>query len=174
MVKRSARGAVGGGRFPDEIFAARKARAVPYEFVLDELAPVEPYTRPMFGATAVYVGEKIVLILFEHAAHPGDSGVWLATSKEHHEALRGEFPAMRSIAALGSGTTNWQVLPATAPDFEDAVLRACGLVVAGDPRVGRVPASRSRKKSARGAAVEKPRAPAASRRGAAGGRTRKK
>jgi hypothetical protein len=40
--------------------------------------------------------------------------------------------------------THWQVLPADAPDFEEAALRACELVVARDTRIGKVPKSRAR------------------------------
>ncbi|MFZ0824196.1 MAG: hypothetical protein WAM87_11105, partial [Terriglobales bacterium] len=38
--------------------------------------------------------------------------------------------------------TGWQVLPADAPDFEEAALRACEFVLAGDPRIGKVPGAR--------------------------------
>jgi hypothetical protein len=38
--------------------------------------------------------------------------------------------------------TGWQVLPADAADFEEAALRACELIVAGDPRIGKVPGTR--------------------------------
>ena len=40
-------------------------------------------------------------------------------------SLRADFPSMRSITVLGSGVTGWQILPASAPDFEEAALRAC-------------------------------------------------
>jgi hypothetical protein len=46
---------------------------------------------------------------------------------------------MRSIAVLGKSVTGWQVLPADAPDFEEAALRACELVAARDPRIGKAP-----------------------------------
>jgi len=76
--------------------------------------------------------------------------VWLATTEEHHDSLRREFPHMRSIQVLGKKVTGWQILPADAQDFEEAALRACELVIAGDPRIGKVPgarrASRSKKK----------------------------
>jgi hypothetical protein len=68
--------------------------------------------------------------------------VWLATTAEHHESLRREFPNMRSIQVLGKKVTGWQVLPADAPDFEKAAVRACELVVARDPRIGKVPGAR--------------------------------
>ena len=119
----------------------RRRRAPPHEFVLDALAPASPVTRPMFGCIAVYVDDKIVLILRER--QPAyDNGVWLATSREHHETLRREFPGMRSIRVLGGSVTNWQLLPADSPDFEEAALRACRLVLSGDPRIGRRPKPR--------------------------------
>ena len=48
---------------------------------------------------------------------------------------------MRSLKEFGKRATGWQVLPADAPDFEEAVLRASDLIIAGDPRIGKVPAS---------------------------------
>lgn len=99
----------------------------------------------MFGCLAVYVGPKIVLILRDKPAPPADNGVWLATTKDHHESLRREFPNMRSIGVLGKEVTGWQLLPAEAPDFEEAALHACELVLARDPRIGKVPARRSKR-----------------------------
>jgi hypothetical protein len=128
--------------------AAKRRKSVPHEFVLDALSPVNPWTRPMFGCTAVYVGEKVALILRDKPdSYVEDNGVWLATTRDHHESLRQDFPAMRSIAALAEGVTSWQVLPADAADFEEMALRACAFVVAGDPRIGKIPGSRRPKKS---------------------------
>jgi hypothetical protein len=117
---------------------------VPHEFVLDALASLSPFTRPMFGCLAVYVGEKIVLILRDKPESRADNGVWLATTQEHHASLRREFPHMRSIQVLGKPITGWQVLPADAHDFEQAALHACELVLAGDERMGKVPGSGQR------------------------------
>jgi hypothetical protein len=71
-----------------------------------------------------------------------DNGVWLATTQEHHSSLRQEFPNMRSIELLGEAVSNWQILPVEAPDFEESAMRACELVVAGDPRIGKIPKKR--------------------------------
>ena len=145
MIKRSRSGR---GAPADDVFAARKRKPVPHEFVLEALAPLGPETRPMFGCVAVYVEDKIVFILRDKPAPSQDNGVWLATTEEHHAALRPEFPNMRSIEVLGSGVTGWQVLPADAPDFEDAALRACALIRAGDPRIGKVPGERRKRNAA--------------------------
>ncbi|SRR5579883_2849484 len=132
--------------FDDAILAARRETAVPHAFVLDEIATLSPVTRPMFGCLAVYVEDKIVLILRDKPKSPADNGLWLATTTEHHDSLRREFPQMRSIRVLGKEPTQWQVLPADDPEFEVAAMRACRLIRARDPRIGRVPKSRKRRK----------------------------
>ena len=136
----------------DALFDVKPRKPVPHEFVLDAIATLSPKTRPMFGCLAIYVQDKIVLILRDKRDQTVDNGVWLATTKEHHQSLRREFPNMRSIQVLGKKVTGWQVLPADAQDFEEAALHVCDLVLAGDPRIGKVPvkprASRSATKKA--------------------------
>jgi hypothetical protein len=132
----------GPKRFGDEIMRGQRRKPVPHEFVLDALAAFSPLTRPMFGCLAVYIEEKIVLILRDRPRSPADNGVWLATTVEHHESLRREFPYMRSIRVLGKATTGWQVLAADAPDFEEAARHACELILASDARIGKIPKRR--------------------------------
>lgn len=125
-----------------------KVRArVPYDFVLDELVRLDPETRPLFGCTAVYVGDQIVFALREKDVEKKDNGVWIATTREHHVSLKKDLPSMRSIAVLGDGVTGWQILPASGKNFEDEVLTACALVRKKDPRIGKIPAKKKRKKS---------------------------
>lgn len=123
-----------------------RRKRIPHEFVLDAMTAVSPVTRPMFGCLAVYVRNKIVMILRDKPADISgkatDNGVWLATTEEHHESLRREFPNMRSIRLLGKKVTGWQILPVEAPDFEEAALRACDLIRAGDHRIGKIPKPR--------------------------------
>ena len=134
---------------PNTPFPIKPRKALPHEFVLDALAAVSPRTNPMFGCLAVYVGNKIVLILRDKPTPDADNGVWLCTTEEHHESLRREFPHMRSIRVFGKTVTGWQVLPVDAPDFEEAALRACALVRQGDPRIGKVPKRRTAPKAAK-------------------------
>ena len=93
----------------------------------------------MFGCLSVYVKDEIVLILRDKRDNPADNGVWLATTKDHHQSLRREFPNMRSVPVFGKEVTDWQVLPTDAPDFEEAALRARELIIARDPRIGKTP-----------------------------------
>ncbi|HEY6303480.1 MAG TPA: MmcQ/YjbR family DNA-binding protein [Terriglobales bacterium] len=133
----------------DASLLPKQRKPIPHAFVLDAISTLSPYTRPMFGCVAIYVKEKIVLILRDKPTNTADNGVWLATTQEHHQSLRREFPAMRSIQVLGKQVTGWQVLPVDAPEFESAALRACELVLAGDPRIGKIPGARTSKSQSR-------------------------
>lgn len=139
----------------DILFALKRRKAAPHEFVLDAIAALSPSTRPMFGCLAAYVDNNIVFILRDKREKTADNGVWLATTPAHHASLQREFPNMRSIHVLGKKMRGWQVLPVDTPDFESAALRACELAVAADPRIGKVPRTRT------------PRGPAAKKEGKA-------
>lgn len=129
-------------RTTDAFLRGKPRSSIPHEFVLEALEPASPETKPMFGCLAVYVKDKIVLILRDRPDERADNGVWLATREEDHASLRREFPNMRSIQMFGTPKTSWQILPADASDFEESAMHACELVLARDPRVGRVPAPR--------------------------------
>lgn len=133
----------------DASFRVKPRRNVPHEFVIEALSPLSARTNPMFGCHAVYVGEKIVLILRDRHEGTADNGVWLATTAEHHESLRREFPNMRSIQIFGKKVTGWQVLPVDAADFEEAALHACDLILSGDARIGKIPKGRKGSGAAR-------------------------
>lgn len=149
----------------EAIFSAKKKKALPHPFVLDALEAALPETRPMFGCTAVYVGEKIMMVLRDKGPQDPDNGVWLATIHEHHDSLRRELPSLRSITVLGSGVTGWQVLPVTGAGFEEEALRACEMILVGDPRIGKIPGEKRKttpKAKATPAAKAKPATKAAS------------
>lgn len=133
----------------DATLLPKPRKPIPHAFVLDALSALPLYTRPMFGCLAIYVKDKIVLILRDKPTSSADNGIWLATTEEHHRSLRREFPNMRSIQVLGKAVTGWQVLPLDAADFEPSALRACELVAAGDPRIGKIPDSQTSKSRAK-------------------------
>lgn len=122
---------------------------LPFRFVVDYLSHLDPVVKPMFGCYAVYVGPKIMLILRQRSTHRSANGVWIATGREHHARLKILFPSMRSIGVLGKGETNWQMIPEGASDFEESVVHLCDLITRGDPCVGKIPASRRRRRKAR-------------------------
>jgi hypothetical protein len=121
-------------------------KKMPFAFVLDYLYTREPIVRPMFGSFAVYIQDKLVLVLRKRTTHPRDNGVWLATSHEHHESLHSIFPYLRPVFLLGNKPSAWRNIPDDAPDFEEAVIMACELIGQNDPRIGVFPRKRSRKR----------------------------
>ena len=47
----------------DASLLPKQRKPIPHAFVLDAISTLSPYTRPMFGCLAIYVRDKIVLIL---------------------------------------------------------------------------------------------------------------
>jgi hypothetical protein len=124
----------------------KKGKPVAFDFVVEELFAVNPRVKPMFGCHAVYVNDKIVLILRNKEGVTNDNGVWIATTHEHHGSLRKDFPSMRTISVFGGAESGWQNLPADDENFEEAVMKVCKLIMRGDPRIGKTP--KPRKKNA--------------------------
>ena len=114
-------------------------KAIPHKFVLDAVEEMAPLTRIMFGALAVYVGEKIVFLLRDRPNDPGANGVWVSIPDEYQESLRSDFPNWKPVRIMGKDIRGWRLLPVDADDFEESALRACDLVLRRDHRVGKVP-----------------------------------
>ena len=125
--------------------AKPKRKSAPYPFIVEALTPLEPEVRPMFSGFAVYVGDKIVLILRDSPKHPEDNGVWVVFSEAVNLAdpeIRRDFPSIRLIGLLGGKIGHWRLIPADSPTFESEGLHACELLLKHDSRFGRVPQSR--------------------------------
>jgi hypothetical protein len=123
---------------------AKSKKSIPFSFAIENLFAADPIVKPMFGAHAIYIENKIVLILRDK--DDSDSGIWIATTTEHHTSLKKDFPNMRSIQIFGSGTSSWQVLSKYDDDFETSVNLACELILKGDERIGKIPKPKNRKK----------------------------
>jgi len=133
----------------------KSPKTIPFDFVLEALFAADPQVRPMFGGYAIYVNEKIVLMLRKRDTYPHDNGVWVATSHTHHESLRKELPSMRTIRLFGQPESGWQNLPEEAPDFEETVMHACRLILKGDERIGKVPDRKKKTKAVKKSPVKK-------------------
>jgi len=135
------------GMFPVEAMAraARLKSKPPHGFVLDALVSLHPEVRRMFSGFAVYIGDRIVCILRDHAKSPRDNGVWLVLSetvKPADPVLRREFSSLRPIELLAGKIGHWLLIPSDGPAFETEALHACDLLLRRDPRLGRIPESR--------------------------------
>jgi hypothetical protein len=123
----------------------KKSASIPFEFVLEQLFPVNPVVRPMFGCHAIYVGDKMVMMLRNRDDHTEDNGVWVAVMEEHQESVRKELPSLRTVQLFGAMKTLWQNLPMDGASFEEEVMKACDLVLKKDKRIGKVPGQKKKK-----------------------------
>ncbi|HEX8516004.1 MAG TPA: hypothetical protein VF868_07375 [Bacteroidia bacterium] len=123
---------------------AKIKKSIPFEFAVENLHSLNPIVKPMFGAHAVYIGPKLVLILRDK--DDVDSGVWIGTTVEHHASLKKDFPKMRSITVFGPGVSAWQLLHKDDIDFETKVNLACDFILKNDPRIGKIPKEKKKKK----------------------------
>lgn len=131
-----------------------KRQKRPFPFLLDELeqSPLAPRlrTRPMFGSLAIYVDERIVFILRKKQQPDTlrDDGLWIAAPPAHQPSLILGMPSLRPIEMFQNrgrkGFSDWLNLPELEEAFEESALHACRLVIAGDPRIGKLPNSRSK------------------------------
>jgi hypothetical protein len=114
-------------------------RKIPFAFALEELEALSPMVKSMFGGFAIYIGEKLVLFLYDQEKWPDFKGVSLATTPEHYRDIAQEFSSKRDAETQKIGKHPWLLIPAGAVDFEEQVLKACEMILNGDPRIGRAP-----------------------------------
>jgi hypothetical protein len=111
---------------------------LPFDFVLDYLPP-GIVVKKMFGMHYIYLGKRIMLILRKRNNEPEWNGVWVATSRAHHESLKNDIPELGSFSFEGDERQgNWLMIPDKAEDFEGAAIKVCELISHGDPRIGKV------------------------------------
>jgi hypothetical protein len=112
----------------------------PFPFILEELAPIRPTIKRMFGFTSVYLDEKLLCSIRDSVKQPGSNGMWLYTTTEHLESLAREFPELskRQLWLSRSGDKAWVILASRLENFEEYAFKACELILNGDRRIGRV------------------------------------
>jgi hypothetical protein len=115
-------------------------RRDPFPFVLDELSPIRPTIKRMFGFTSVYLEEKLLCSLRDSVKQPNSNGMWLYTTREHVDSLSREFPQLpkRQLWRSRSGSNAWIILASRLENFEEYAFKACELMLRGDRRIGRV------------------------------------
>jgi hypothetical protein len=114
-------------------------KKTPFAFALDELDALSPTVKPMFGGFAVYINEKMILFLYDKEKWLDFRGVSLATTPEHYRSLALEFSSKPEAEPQKIGERPWLLIPTGAADFEEQVLKACDMILNGDPRIGRAP-----------------------------------
>ncbi|MEK6283115.1 MAG: hypothetical protein AABN95_22385 [Acidobacteriota bacterium] len=117
---------------------APKTSRVPFPFVLEELTSLRLTVKKVFGFTYVYLDERLLFSLREDIKRSGTNGMWLFTSKEHVDSLVKEFPELSRRQVWRSGKNCWVVLASRLEYFEEYAFKACGLILNGDRRIGRL------------------------------------
>ena len=99
--------------------------------------------KPMFGCIAAYVHGMLVAVIADRE-EPWN-GLLVPTSREHHESLINDFPALSPHPVLGK----WLFLASGNEDFEESASSLIEAMSHGDPRLGVEPREKKkRKKSA--------------------------
>src|SRR5437773_3893672 len=90
-----------------------------FSFVIEELSPIRPTIKQMFGFTYVYLEDKLLLALRQSDKQPKSNGIWLFTQAEHLESLRREFTQLPRHYFWKSGKNGWVILNSRLGDFEE-------------------------------------------------------
>ena len=118
---------------------SREGRRDPYEGLLEPVAQRRALRlRRMFGCWAYYAEDRLVWV--SAATREPWQGVLVPTEREHQAELLRAVPALRVHPVL----RKWLYVSARHPEFEAVADRLVGLIVAGDQRIGVVPAIRRR------------------------------
>lgn len=115
-------------------------KAEPFPFVLEELWPIRPTIKHMFGMTFIYLEDKLLCSLRDSIKQPNSNGMWLYTTKEEVDSLAREFSGLskRQVWRSRSSDKAWIILASRLENFEEYAFRACELILRGDQRIGRV------------------------------------
>ncbi|RMB57618.1 hypothetical protein EAX61_10920 [Dokdonia sinensis] len=115
-----------------------------YDFIIDLLYPLELRQRKMFGVDAYYIEDKMVFALREKNHNIIDNGIWIATTKQHHQKLKHTFKTIKPIETIG--IKSWLMLPASSDIFEYEVQLLVHLIRMRSPLIGIIPKSQISKK----------------------------
>jgi len=114
------------------------ASPLPFAFVVDELSPLRPTIRRVFGFTYLYVGELLLCALRDSLKKPASNGMWLFTTRDHVDQLGAEFPELPKRYRWRSKENAWVILPSKLEEFENYAFKACEMIINGDRRIGRL------------------------------------
>ncbi|MFS4459717.1 TfoX/Sxy family DNA transformation protein [Bdellovibrio sp. HCB2-146] len=109
---------------------------------IEDLLPEDDYRRKsMFGGFAYYLGEKMILVLFEK----GDknwNGCMFPVEKEFQDQARARFPELKPHLIL----PKWLYLPIATEGFDDIVSEVIPRVIRRNSFWGSIPKPKSKKK----------------------------
>jgi hypothetical protein len=96
--------------------------------------------KAQFGMHYVYLNKKLMLMLRKTDKGDGLNGIFVATSKPHHQSLAQDVPALGDFI-LDTGETydsHWRFLREDDDDFEMSAIKIAEFISHGDERIGKV------------------------------------
>ncbi|MDY8136225.1 hypothetical protein [Aquimarina sp. 2201CG5-10] len=115
----------------------------PYDFILEELYPLQLRHKKMFGVDSFYYGEKIVFALRKQDNYPNDNGIWIATKIKFHKELKLLIRDLKAIEVYGLKT--WLVLPESSDHFEEGIIKIAELIKQHSSLIGNIPKVKKKK-----------------------------
>ena len=110
-------------------------------WLLEPLEGEQDYIqKPMFGCLAAYLHGRLMAVIADR--EPPFNGLLVPTSREFHESIIDEFPALISHPILGK----WLYIPIDHDDFEQTATELVELMLSNDPRLGVEPKEKGKKK----------------------------
>jgi hypothetical protein len=83
--------------------------------------------------------KKIMLILRKRDNDPEMNGIWVATSREHHQSLKEEIPEFGPFYIEGDERhSNWLFVNDNTENLEEAAIKLCEMISHGDTRIGKL------------------------------------
>ena len=96
----------------------------------------------MFGCYGIYANGKLCIFLVSREKPPARpdgetmrNGVYIATTTGHCDRLKEEFAQAEFYQLKGDKV--WIFVPETSEILEEYAVRACEMISAGDPQIGR-------------------------------------
>jgi len=82
----------------------------------------------------------MVFLLRNRKVQPEKNGIWVATSPEHSESVSKTLPSIhRDLKLIEKKAKNtWLLISVEDDNFETLVIKACGMIVKGDKRIGKI------------------------------------
>ena len=111
---------------------------LPYPFVLKLLYPVRPAIKKVLGCYGLYLQDTLVLLLRDQETSPEYNGVFVGTMPEFYTELQQDLHKSFMDIDLDGSHNSWIFISEDLPDFEAKVQKACDMIKAADPRIGRL------------------------------------
>ena len=115
----------------------------PFRFFLDLLLPLDLSHIKMFGVDAYYLEGRMLFALREKETQPQDNGIWIATTKQHHQKLRHQFKSIKPIEE--HRIKSWLMLDSQHDAFEADAFYLAELIIKRSELIGTTPKAKKRK-----------------------------